>query len=88
MIDLWNLFVENVFGGFHMAVGGMGGILLVILILGGVSLLTAMWYDGIFFAVMYMGYGPRIIPAVIFIALMVWFFLQLKGFIDRSGGNY
>jgi len=71
-----------------MTVAGLAGLFLIILMIGGVSLLTAMWYDGIFVTVMYMGWGPRMIPAIILILLMVWFFLQLKGFIDRAGGNY
>jgi len=85
---MWAFLVEGVFGGFHMTVAGLAGLFLIILMIGGVSLLTAMWYDGIFVTVMYMGWGPRMIPAIILILLMVWFFLQLKGFIDRAGGNY
>ncbi|MCK9370013.1 hypothetical protein M0R04_08930 [Candidatus Dojkabacteria bacterium] len=88
MIDLWAFLVEGVFGGFHMTVAGLAGLFLIILMIGGVSLLTAMWYDAIFGTVMYMGYGTRLVPALVLLLLLVWFFLQFKGFIDRSGGNY
>ncbi len=88
MIDLWALLVENIFGSFYVAILGLAAIFLIILILGGVSFLTALWYDGIFLVVMNLGYGTRIIPALVFIALFLWFALQIKGYIERSGGNY
>lgn len=88
MVDLWWLFVENVFGGFYLAVIGLAAIYFVILVMGGVSLLTNIYYNMIFFTIMMMGYGTRLIPALVLISLIVWFFMQLKGYIDRSAGNY
>jgi hypothetical protein len=88
MIDLWTLFVENVFGSYHLAVFGLCGLILIILMIGGVSLLTNLYFNVIFLGVMYLGYGQRLIMVLISILLITWTLLQLKGFIDRSGGNY
>lgn len=88
MIDLWGLFVENVFGSFHLAVFGICALMLIILMIGGVSILTNLYFNGIFISIMYLGYGPRLLAVLMFVSLIAWALMQFKGFIDRSGGNY
>jgi len=87
MIDLWGLFVENVFGSFHLAVIGLCGLMLVILMIGGVSLLTNLFFNLIFLGIMYMGYGQRLIMVLISVFIISWTLFQWKGYLDRSGGG-
>jgi hypothetical protein len=82
------LFVENIFGSFHLAVFGLVGLMLIILMIGGVSILTNLYYNAIFITVMYLGYGPRLLAVLLFVAMITWTLLQFKGFVDRSAGNY
>jgi len=86
--DLWYLFVEQVFGGFHLAVFGIAFVFLIIMMMGGVSILTNLWYNTVFIGVMYMGYGPRLIPAMFFMIALFYAIMQAKGFFQRSGGDY
>ena len=61
MMDFWSLFVEYTFGGFYTAIVSLAGIFLVILMMGGVSIYTALWFCGIFLFVMCLGNGSWII---------------------------
>jgi len=70
MIDFWSLFVEYTFGGFYPAIISLALIFLVILMMGGVSTYTAMWFCGIFLFVMCLGNGVWIIVLPISVGII------------------
>ena len=81
-MDLWTLLVELTFGGFYSAVFGMAFIFLIILMMGGVSIYTAMWFCAIFLFVMFLGNGVWIIVVPISILIIFMFVKGFTAFID------
>jgi len=75
-MDLWTLLVELTFGGFYSAVFGMTFIFLIILMMGGISIYTAMWFCAIFLFVMFLANGVWIIVLPISILII---FMLIKG---------
>ena len=65
MMDLWTLFVENIFGSFWIAVLFIAAIFFVILMLADVSYFTCLLFIAYFFIAMSLGYGLTVV-AVIF----------------------
>jgi len=76
MMDFWSLFVENTFGGFYVSILALAAIFLVILMMGGVSIYTALWFCGIFLFVMCLGNGAWIIVLPISILII---FILIRG---------
>jgi hypothetical protein len=81
------LLVENVAGGFWISIFLLVAILFIILILGGVSIWTAIQYNEIFVLAMAIGWGVGIITILMTTAILFHFFMTGKGMIERSGGN-
>ena len=81
-MDLWSLLVEYTFGGFYSAVFGMTFIFLIILILGGISIYTAMWFCATFLFVMFLANGVWIIVVPISILIIFMFERGFTAFID------
>ena len=81
-MDFWSLFVEYTFGGFYPAILSLALIFLVILMMGGVSVYTAMWFCGIFLFVMCLGNGVWIIVLPISIGILFMFVKGMTAFID------
>jgi len=77
MLDLWSLLVEYVFGGFYVAIFGMALIFLIILMMGGVSIFTALWFCAIFLFVMFLGNGVWLIVLPVSILII---YMLVKGF--------
>lgn len=76
--DLYEVFVENVFGSFWFAVAGLALIIFIILALvGGLSSLTSMTYCGIFILAMAIGYGQALITIPLWGFMMFWSITQL-----------
>lgn len=65
MINLWELFVENLFGSFWLAVAFIALIFFVILMLGGISYYTVIIFMIYYLLAMTIGYGYPLITAVI-----------------------
>ena len=86
MMDLYALFIENIFGGFWMAVFGLALIMMIIMILGNVSFYTIMWFEYIYLIAMGIGYGQALISVGISIIMIVVVLFQYKGFVDRGAG--
>jgi hypothetical protein len=82
MMDFWTLFVENVFGGFYAAVFGLCVIFMIILMMGGVSIYTSMFFIGIFLYVMMLGNGVWIIVLPIWVWIFYMFMKGLVAFVD------
>ena len=70
MMDFWALFVTYTFGGFYIAILSLAMIFLLILMMGGVSIYTALWFCGIFLFVMCLGNGSWIIVLPISIIII------------------
>jgi len=87
MMDLWTLFVENVFGGFWIAVIALGLVLLIILAFGSISGLTILEFLGLYFFAMALGYGYPIFTVMLFAFVLYYFISSLIGWTERSGGN-
>jgi hypothetical protein len=82
MMDLWMLLVEYVWGGFYAAIFGMAMIFLVILMMGGVSIFTALWFCGIFLFVMFLGNGVWLIVLPVSILIIYMFVKGFTAFVD------
>jgi hypothetical protein len=87
-VDLYMLFVEQIFGGFWISVVALAALMLVFFMLGGVSIWTGLIYDLVFFLCMGIGWGASIISIGLSVAVLFYFFMELKGFMDRGAGNY
>jgi len=73
MMDFWSLFVEYSFGGFYITILMLAFIFLIILMSGGVSIYTAIWFDAIFLFNMCLGNGTWLIvlPVSVIIIFML-----------------
>ncbi len=87
MMDLWTLFVENLFGGFWLSVGGLLVIMAIILMMGGVSFLTVLIFGMFFILSMAIGYGHPIITIPIAIGIFTAFVLEIIGFMESGAGQ-
>ena len=87
MMNLWDLLVENIFGGFWIAVFGMAMIFFIILAMGSLSGYTILLFLAIFILAMAYGYGYPIIMVLVFIFAAYYMISQWQGWIERSGGN-
>lgn len=72
-MDLWDLLITYTFGGFYSAILGMAMIFLIILMSGGVSIYTALWFCAIFLFVMCLGNGTLLV--VVPVSIMIIFAL-------------
>jgi hypothetical protein len=71
--DLYQVFVEHVFGGFWLSVIGLMFIMFVIMaLLGGLSSWTSMTYCGLFLLAMAIGYTQPLIVIPLWAAVMFW----------------
>lgn len=76
--DLYEVFVEHVFGSFWVAVFGLAIIIFIILALvGGLSSLTSLTYCGLFILSMSIGYGMAIITVPMWGFIMFWSMTQI-----------
>ena len=82
MMDFWELLVSNTFGGFYSAIFALAGIFLIILMIGGVSMYTALWFCGIFLFTMFLGNGTWIIVVPISVFIIFMFIRGITTFID------
>ena len=87
MMDLWTLFVENIFGGFWLSVGGLLVVMAIILMMGGVSFLTVIIFGMFFILSMAIGYGHPIIIIPIVIGIFTAFVLEIIGFLESGAGQ-
>jgi len=75
MLNLWDLFVEQIFGSFWPAVLFIAIIFFIILILGGISFYTVIIFELYFIMAMAIGYGYPILvfPVLLFsIIYAIW----------------
>ena len=72
-LDLWTLFVVNVFGGFFPAVIGLMAFMFLIFILGRVSMYSVLSFMALFVMCMAMGYGYGLITLAVTVTILVRF---------------
>lgn len=82
MMDFWALFVDYVFGGFYMAVFGIAIIMAIILMMGGVSIYTIVWFLAIYLYVMFLGNGVWLVVLPIWVLILYMFMKGLVAFVD------
>jgi hypothetical protein len=87
IMNLWDLFVGTVFGGFWLSVLGLAVILLIILAMGGISGFSILTFLLFFLACMAFGYGYPIFEILIFGIALYYAVSQYMGWAERSGGN-
>lgn len=76
--DLYNVFVERVFGGFWLSVIGLAFVMFVILALvGGLSSWTSMTYGFMFILAMAIGYTQPLIIIPMWSAIVFWSITQV-----------
>lgn len=84
-LDLWNLFVNQVFGGFWLAVVGIALVIFIIMgVLGRISIYSVTWYCVMFILAMALGYSYVMINLAITLALIIALIFSWKGYIDRG----
>ena len=86
-MDLWSLFIENIFGGFWMSIVGLIAVMGIILMLGSVGFPTVIIFSMFFILAMAIGYGHPIITIPIVIIILATFTFEIIGFIDKGGGQ-
>jgi len=83
VLDLWNLFVVNIFGSFFVAVIALGLLMFVIMgVLGRMSIYSVTWYIVMFWLAMSLGYGYITLNILISLAILVAFYFSWKSYID------
>ena len=65
MLNLWDLFVENLFGSFWIAIAFIGLIFFIILMLGGISYYTIIIFMMYYLLAMTIGYGYPLVAVAI-----------------------
>ncbi|MGC9309797.1 MAG: hypothetical protein ACP5D2_03840 [Candidatus Nanoarchaeia archaeon] len=84
VMDLWTLFVENIFGGFWIAVFALLFIFVIILVLGGVSGLSILMFTQTFLLAMAWGYGLSLMSVLIFLVIGLWVGAQFIKFSNET----
>ena len=79
--DLWTFFVDQLFGGFWLAVFGILAIIFLIMgVFGRMSKMTVLNYTLLFFMTMCIGFGVRWITILISFAIITWVYIEFKNF--------
>jgi hypothetical protein len=80
-LDLWTFFVDQLFGGFWIAVFGIGLLIwLIIGVFGRLSKISQINYLLLYFMVMTIGYGYRWLTAIIGTLLLAGLYLEWKNY--------
>ena len=83
VLDLWNLFVVNIFGSFFVAVLALGLLMAIIMgVLGRMSVYSVMWYVIMFWLSMSLGYGLITVNIIVSLLIIIAFYFSWKSYID------
>ena len=83
--DLYQIFVESVFGGFWLSVLGLSVIMFILMgPIGGLSQFTTMHYCIVFVYAMSLGYTQPLIILPLWIALIGWFVFQVFKYVNSG----
>jgi hypothetical protein len=82
-MDLYQVFVEYIFGGFWLSVFGLSGIMFIIMgLIGGLSPLTTITYCGVFVLAMAIGYTQPLIIIPLWSMILFWTITQVLRLIN------
>ena len=85
-LDMWDLFVNNVFGGFWIAVIALGVVIFVIMAMfGRMSIFSVQIYLTMFLLAMTLGYKYVIINTLITLSLIIALIFSWKSYIESKG---
>jgi len=87
MISLWNFLVEQIFGGYWLAIAGITLIFFIIMVLGSVSIIDILGFLLIFLLAMALGYGYAIVTVPIVAFVVYWAISQYLRMLERGGGG-
>ena len=82
MIDLWTLFVVDLFQSFWLAILGLSFLFWIILTIGKVSQVTIMNFISLFWVAMAIGYGGALLAIITTIMLLVVHLLAIPRLTD------
>ena len=83
--DLYTLFVENVFGGFWLAIVGLAVIIFIIMAaFGRMSAFSSIIYLMLFVLAMALGYGAAWIFVLLLLVVIIYFITQVYSFVGRQ----
>ena len=86
--DLYQVFVENVFGGFWLSVFAMGFIMWIMMsVIGGISIWTSMSYNVLFVYAMALGYTNMLFLLPIWTFIIFWSFSQILRLFNAPSSN-
>ena len=80
-LDLWSIFVVQVFGNFWYAVIGLAALFFIIMIMGRVSMYSVLFFTLIFAMCMSMGYGYGFITIAFTLFILVRFVYDIILFV-------
>jgi hypothetical protein len=83
-LDLWTLFVQQIFGGFFVAIIGIAVLIFIIFIMGRLSIYSSMWYLLFFLLTMTLGYGYITLNILITLSVIMSLFFSWKSYIDSK----
>jgi hypothetical protein len=83
LMNLWDVFVEQLFGSFWIAVAFISIFFFIILMLGGISYFTVVIFMMYFLLAMTIGYGYPLIPAALATFGTVYFLFQGFKWLDN-----
>ena len=83
-INLWDAFVEQTFGGFWMSIIVLCAVMFLILIMGSISIWTALTYIGVFVLTMAIGYGQAIVSIPLWVGVMSWSATQILQWLNTT----
>jgi len=75
VLDMWSIFVIQVFGNFWLAVVGLAGLFFLILLLGRVSMYSVLAFMLVFFTCIVMGYGYGLLT-IVFALFIIYRFVN------------
>lgn len=77
MLNMWDLFVEQIFGSFWPAVAFLAFIMFIILMLGGISFYTVIIFESYFIMAMGLGYGYPIFAFPVLVGSIIYLIWQV-----------
>lgn len=83
-LNLWDVFVDYVFGSFWISILALCLVMFIILLLGNISAWTALTYQGLFIMAMSIGYGQAIVTIPLWVGAMSWSVFQILQYMNTS----
>lgn len=86
MFSIWDLFVNQIAGGFLISVFLIMMIFAIILAIGGVSFFSTLLFLGVFAFAMALGYGQTELTVIISLFILAYLGFEIHQLMERGGG--